>query len=249
MSIATRTKGATGHVTATDGGEFDIVLSAQSKDRDGDVLTKDGWKQPLPQHIPIGVDHSMSVDGIVGSGRPFIDDAGNLRVRGTFAPTELGQRVRQLVTTGHLQTVSVEFLEDGTKSGTTPQRELIGGAFVYLPSNRDARVLSSKGAPPDPAAVPPDPTTAADPTGQPANTLDPEAVADLIAGAQALTTLPDDQVPDQLAALGQVLDLLGQSYPPDPGTAPDGSPDGSPDDAAKSAAVSARVKALLLALE
>lgn len=30
-------------------GAFDIILSAQTRDRDGDVLKSNEWKQPLPQ--------------------------------------------------------------------------------------------------------------------------------------------------------------------------------------------------------
>lgn len=233
---ATLTK-AHGSVTADDDGEngsFDIVLSAQSTDRDGDTLTSSGWKQPLPDHIPIGVDHGMSVPTIVGSGRPFVDPQGNLRVRGTFASGDLAQSVRALVNEGHLRTVSVEYLEDrsGTKSGA-PQRELVGGAFVYLPSNRDAKVLSSKS-----------PTTA------PANSIDPDQLAQFVEAVDALPATTDDDLPAALNDIARMLAVISGRLAN--ANAADETADDSGDDdganALKSAAVTARVKAMLAAL-
>ncbi|WP_344997212.1 hypothetical protein [Tsukamurella soli] len=80
----------------------------------------------------------MSSNGVIGSGTPYLDGAGNLRIRGTFAGTAKAQEVRQLVTEGHLQGASVEFLNgpDG--------RQLLGCGIVYVPSNPDARVLTAK---------------------------------------------------------------------------------------------------------
>jgi len=119
-------------------GEFDIILSNATCDRDGDVLRPDQWVQPLPESIPISVDHSASVTDVIGSGRPFIDQDGNLRVKGTFASSPAAQHVRSLVAEGHVRSVSVEFVR--RKGGN----ELIGGAFVNVKSNTEARVLSAK---------------------------------------------------------------------------------------------------------
>lgn len=126
-------------------GTFDVILSAQSKDRDGDVLKSDEWKQPLPEHIVFDMDHGMSVATTVGSGKPFIDDEGNLRVKGTYSSIPRAQEVRTLVNEGHIRTTSVAFMTDKSeqKDGK-PVRELLNGAFVAIPSNRDAKVLSSK---------------------------------------------------------------------------------------------------------
>jgi hypothetical protein len=74
------------------------------------VLRPEQWKQPLPDRIQFNTDHSPGVGDIVGSGTPWIDEAGNLRVRGKYASIELGQHIRSLVNEGHLTAVSVEFL-------------------------------------------------------------------------------------------------------------------------------------------
>ena len=127
-------------------GEFDVILSTDTLDRDGERLYLDEWKQPLPDHITIDSDHDMSVVSTVGSGKPFINDAGQLQVRGTFASTSHGQNVRTLVNEGHIKTVSVAFRVDKTQKDAKPQRELLNAGFVAVPANPEAVVLSSKAA-------------------------------------------------------------------------------------------------------
>jgi hypothetical protein len=126
-------------------GGFDLVLSTSALDREGESISPSSWAQPLPEVIPINANHSADVSDIVGSGRPWIDSDGNLRVRGSFASTPQAQHVRSLVNEGHLRSVSVEFLR--RKSGHGVVNELTGGAFVLTPANPEARVLASKGVP------------------------------------------------------------------------------------------------------
>lgn len=126
-------------------GSFDIILSSPTRDRDGEVVSAKSWQLPLPASIPINVDHSPSVSDVIGSGQPWIDADGNLRVKGTFASSPAAQHVRGLVREGHVQSVSVEFLRRKSANGE-PVNELVGGAFVSLPANPDARVLASKAA-------------------------------------------------------------------------------------------------------
>lgn len=129
-------------------GTFEVVLSAPTKDRDGDTLLPEEWKQPLPEHITFDQDHLMSVAGTVGSGTPRIDEkSGELIVSGTYSSLPRAQDVRTLVNEGHIRTTSVAFMsEKSVKDGKTGTiRELLNGAFVAIPSNREALVLSSKG--------------------------------------------------------------------------------------------------------
>lgn len=136
--------------TSDDGpGEFEVVLSAPTKDRDGETLRPEEWKQPLPDHITFDVDHGMSVASTVGSGVPRLDEeTGNLIVAGTYSSLPRAQDVRTLVNEGHIKTTSVAYMEEKspTKDGKqTVVRELLNGAFVAIPSNREALVLASKG--------------------------------------------------------------------------------------------------------
>lgn len=130
-------------------GSFHIILSAPSEDRDGEKLLPNEWKTPLPERITMDRDHGMSVDTTVGSGVPSIEKDGSLHVRGTYSSLPMAQDVRTLVKEGHIRQTSVAFMRrdvpgaDGKKS---VQRELLNGAFVAVPANPDALVLSSKDA-------------------------------------------------------------------------------------------------------
>lgn len=125
-------------------GSFEAILSAPTLDRDGDTLGQDGWKTPLPDRIHIDLDHEMSVAGTVGSAEPFFDSDGTLRIKGTYASTARAQEVRTLVNEGHITTMSVAFMTDRHAKDGSPNRELLNGAFVAVPANREARVLASK---------------------------------------------------------------------------------------------------------
>lgn len=132
----------------TPNGTFDVILSAETLDRDGDTLLRDEWKQPLPDHITFDTDHGMSVAATVGSGTPRIEADGTLRVSGTYSSIPRGQEIRTLVNEGHIRTTSVAFLTEKSAKGSGSRkvtRELLNGAFVAVPSNREAVVLSSKG--------------------------------------------------------------------------------------------------------
>ena len=136
-------------VTATgdDGpGTFEAILSAPTLDRDGEVLLAEEWKTPLPDRITVDVDHGMSVASTIGSAKPWIDEKGNLCISGTFASTPKAQEVRTLMKEGHIDTTSVAFMSEKTQKGgkSVVQRELLNAAVVAVPSNREARVLSSK---------------------------------------------------------------------------------------------------------
>jgi hypothetical protein len=147
-SEVTESKSATASIKAladdSPNGAFDLLLSSAALDRDGEILLPDQWQQPFPESVPINANHSSDVSDIVGSGRPWMDADRNLRVSGTFASTPAAQHLRSLVSEGHLRSVSVEFIR--TKGANGPAHVLVGGAFVNVPSNSEARVLSAKSA-------------------------------------------------------------------------------------------------------
>lgn len=128
-------------------GEFEVVLSAPTLDRDGEVIATRAF-DPLPARITFDYDHGMSVATTIGSGVPSYDEAGRLVVRGSYASIPRAQEVRTLVREGHITTTSVAFMDaqreqkDGVS--TITRAELLNGAFVAIPSNREAVVLSSK---------------------------------------------------------------------------------------------------------
>lgn len=132
-------------------GEFEAILSAPTLDRDGEVIEA-GAFNPLPDRIPIDVDHGMTVDSTVGSGSPFYD-GDLLKIRGRFASTERAQTVRTLIAEGHVDRMSVTFMNaDRQDKDGVPHivhAELLNAAFVPIPSNRQAAVLMAKAFQPD----------------------------------------------------------------------------------------------------
>lgn len=142
-------KDATITATGTDEdfpGTFEVILSAPTLDRDGETLYPEEWKLPLPDKINFDTDHGMSVATTVGSGVPSILEDGRMKVAGTYSSLQHAQDLRTLVKEGHIDRTSVAFTSSrSTKDGkTTVKRELLNGAFVSIPSNREAVVLSSK---------------------------------------------------------------------------------------------------------
>lgn len=126
-------------------GEFEVVLSTEALDRDNENLWAQEWKTPLPAKIHIDGDHGRSLDKTVGSAIPRIE--GNRMIgKGTFAGTPYAQMVRQLVNEGHVNTVSVTYAESKNQKDNSIQRELLNAAFVAIPANPEAVVLSSKAA-------------------------------------------------------------------------------------------------------
>lgn len=138
-----------------DTGAFDVILSTSSIDRDGEQIAPYAMS-PLPSHITFDVDHEMRVSGTIGSGVPeYIQDGTALRVHGNFSSTRLAQMTRTLVTEGHIRTTSVAMrvLDAGPdeKTGvwTIRKAELLNGAFVAIPANKEAIVLAAKSFDPE----------------------------------------------------------------------------------------------------
>jgi HK97 family phage prohead protease len=134
--------------TDSPNGAFEVVLSAATLDRDGEIIDSRAF-DPLPEHVPFDIDHGMTVQTTVGSGQPYYAEDGSLRVKGTFASTPLAQEVRTLVAEGHIRTTSVTFMaaertKDEKSVDHVTRAELLNGTFTPIPSNREAVVLSAK---------------------------------------------------------------------------------------------------------
>ena len=126
-------------------GGFTAVLSSPSLDRDGDRLARDEWIEPLPDRLPLDIDHGMSVATTVGSFHPYWDGE-KMMMDAYFASTAQAQETRTLVKEGHIPFVSVAFMTDKSKKSGEPRRELLNAGIVAIPSNRDAVILAAKAA-------------------------------------------------------------------------------------------------------
>jgi hypothetical protein len=130
-------------------GAFEAILSAPMQDRDGEYIDARAF-EPLPPRINIDVDHAMSAEGVIGSGTPFYD-GDVLKFKGTFSSLPRAQEFRTLITEGHLDSMSVAFMnaqrytdDDGqTHIGSA---ELLNAAVVGIPSLREASITSIKNA-------------------------------------------------------------------------------------------------------
>lgn len=126
-------------------GEFEIIMSTDSVDRDGESIIK-GAFDPLPASIPVHAFHDFHDP--VGRAVPAYNESGQLIGRGFFASTPRAQEIRQLVADGVIGHTSVGFMaaERKSKDGTPEieSAELLEVSFVSVPSNRDAAVLAVK---------------------------------------------------------------------------------------------------------
>lgn len=127
-------------------GEFEIVMSTDSIDRDGESIVK-GAFDPLPESVPVHAFHDFNDP--VGRAVPSYDKEGRLIGRGFFASTERAQEIRQLVADGIIGHTSVGFMSAERKSAEdgpplVEKAELLEVSFVSVPSNRDATVLAVK---------------------------------------------------------------------------------------------------------
>lgn len=94
-------------------GEFEVVLSAATVDRDGEVIEARAF-EPLPESIPFHAFHDFHDP--IGRGVPFYD-GDVLKARGVYASTPRAQEIRTLVAEGIIGHTSVGFMSASRKDG------------------------------------------------------------------------------------------------------------------------------------
>jgi len=205
---------STSVATKSPTGSFEAVLSVPTLDRDGEIVDA-GAFDPLPEHITIDIDHAMSVEKTIGSGRPFYDGP-ILKFEGTFASTPLAQMVRSLVDEGHIRTMSVAYMQANYEvdqhDGLPHLRkaQLLNAGIVGIPANRDALITASKSLAADVASIEPDAKSAAQAAHDHLVTLgavckhaEPTAVAITISGSATGANTTADAVVGALKVYGQ----------------------------------------------
>lgn len=119
-------------------GEFEVVATTESEDRDGEVILASAWdfKNYIKNPVVLwGHDWYSKPVGAVTSIQQ-ID--GKVIVKGVFADTEAGQEIRKLYDSGILRTVSVGFLTRERRGPVITKAELVELSFIPIPSNTDA---------------------------------------------------------------------------------------------------------------
>jgi HK97 family phage prohead protease len=129
-------------------GEFEAILSTDGVDREGESIAP-GAFDPLPASIPIYHQHDWMEKALpVARAVPSYDADGKVRVKGTYASTDRGQEMRQLVTEGVVDSMSAGYLthKKAKVKGvpTVSAAELIEGSFTAVPVNTGALVTASK---------------------------------------------------------------------------------------------------------
>lgn len=140
------TKSAIGaQITDRGAGSFTAVASTGNMDRDGEVIVAGAFT--FPDSVPVHLDHDMRASNVVARARPYYQ-GGRLMIDATFGSDEHAQAARLKVAEGLIDSVSVVFLpiEKREVKGvpTIFAAELLSVDLVSIPSNRDARILSSR---------------------------------------------------------------------------------------------------------
>jgi hypothetical protein len=136
-----------GRIIDADNGGFTAIASTPEMDRDGEIIDARAF-EPLPASIPVHADHRASVENLVARAVPTYDRQGRLIINALFASTPDPQSVPQKVLDGIIDSVSVAFFNANRKdvNGIThiTSGELLSVDLVTIPSNRSARILSSR---------------------------------------------------------------------------------------------------------
>ncbi len=130
---------------SSDTGSFEVVISTDNVDRQGEVIRQDGWDLAnylanpvvLWGHdyfsLPIGVCDEITVTG------------GKLTARGRFAPeaaNPFAQQVRRLYDLKIVRATSVGFIDVEREGNVIMRAELLEFSFVPVPANPYALSLS-----------------------------------------------------------------------------------------------------------
>lgn len=132
-------------VDTTSGG-WTAIASAPVEDRMGDVVDAFAFA-PLPDSVPVHLDHTMSAADLVGRAQPYYDALGVLHVDGTFAATTKAQEVRELIRDGFIDSMSIVFMTSSRVTGDDGLPHVVAGEllavdFVSVPALREAQVVA-----------------------------------------------------------------------------------------------------------
>lgn len=126
---------------------YTFLATTESVDRDGEIITLDGWDFSSFDANPVildGHDYWGGCKAVVGRAvGPLRRVERGWEVDVEFAPTEEGKRVEALVGGGFIKAVSVGFISKKIErvKGEPPkhvEKELLEISVVPIPSNRDA---------------------------------------------------------------------------------------------------------------
>ena len=124
-----------------DTGTFKVIISTEDRDRQGEIVSLDGWDFSFYKMNPVVLwchDYwSMPVATCLTVGVETIGNKRMLVATGKWAPTDEAQQLRKLYDGGFLTTTSVGFIpkEFDNDTGTITKQELLEFSFVPIPAN------------------------------------------------------------------------------------------------------------------
>jgi len=138
--------------TAEKQGDFWCIASDETVDRSGDVVKADGWELDNFKKNPVLLWAHDYWTPPVGKANDIQVSGGKLIFKPEFAPTQLGQEIKQLYEGGYLKTFSVGFIpkefqiNPDTNGYIYTKSELLEISCVPVPANPNAlALLSAKG--------------------------------------------------------------------------------------------------------
>lgn len=120
---------------SNEGGTFEVVVSTEDQDRQGEVVRQNGWMldrykaNPVVlwahnySELPVGVCDTIEVQGT------------KTVAKGRFADHPFAQHVRKLYDAGFLRTTSVGFIPLEMEDNVITRAELLEFSFVPVPAN------------------------------------------------------------------------------------------------------------------
>lgn len=127
-------------------GEFEVVATTESVDREGEILLTEGWDFKNYLNNPIVLWGHDWYSKPIGAVTDIQQEDGKIIMKGVFAPTEQGQEVRALYESGILRTVSVGYLVKERNGPVLTKMEMIELSFVAVPANPEAMTTAQKTA-------------------------------------------------------------------------------------------------------
>lgn len=127
-------------------GTFQVVASDETKDRDGDIITLDGWEiENYLKNPVILANHTYSIENIIGKTTKIYAKDNKIIVEGIFSKSNpLGILAQRLYEEGMLKTVSVWFIGKEREGEKITKKELLELSFVAVPANPSAVSLDWK---------------------------------------------------------------------------------------------------------
>lgn len=127
--------------SAEDTGTFEVVISTDFVDRQGESIDQNGWDLTYYKLNPVVLWAHNYSDLPIGVCDEIAIQEGKLVAKGRFAPTPFAQEVRRLYDAKIIRATSVGFIAKTIDGNVITESELLEFSFVPVPANPEALSL------------------------------------------------------------------------------------------------------------